>query len=58
MKTMFNHTMYQLICVGIMACSQEIFTNSHEYKNVNIANFFVTVPLKRNWMNEVCNLDM
>ena len=37
---------------------REVFTNFSQYKNVNIANFVLAVPLERNWMNEFCNLEM
>ena len=32
------------------------FTNSPQYKNANIANFVLAVPLERNSTNEVYNL--
>ena len=36
----------------------EFFTNVSQYKNGNIANFVLAVPLEKNCTNEVYNLDM
>ena len=36
----------------------EVFTNSAQYKNVNIANFLLAVPLKIYWTTEVSHLEM
>ena len=36
----------------------EVFTNSTQYKNANIANLVLAVPLKVNQTKEVCNLEM
>ena len=35
-----------------------VFTNSPQHKNANIANFVLTLPLERNWTDEVCKLKM
>ena len=35
-----------------------VFTNSPQHKNANIANFVLTLPLERNWTDEVCKLEM
>ena len=34
----------------------EVFTNSSQYKNANIANFVLAVPLECNWTNKVCSI--
>ena len=44
--------------ISIVVVRLEFFTNSHKYKNVNIANLVLAVPLKRNWTNEVCSIEM
>ena len=36
----------------------EVFTNSLQYKNANIADFVLDEPLKFNQSNEVCNLEI
>ena len=36
----------------------EVFTNSPQYKNANIANFVLAVPLEMNKNNEVCNIQI
>ena len=36
----------------------EFFTNSPQYKNANIANFILALPLKINYSNEACNLEI
>ena len=36
----------------------EVFANSAECKNANIAKSVLTVPLEMNKNNEVCNLEM
>ena len=33
-----------------------VFTNSTQYRNANIANFVLALPLEGNWTNVVCNL--
>ena len=38
--------------------SKEFFTNSLQYKNVNIANFVLAVPLEMSQAYEICNLEM
>ena len=38
--------------------SHRVFTNSLQYKNANISNFLSALPLKINWSNEECNLEM
>ena len=38
--------------------SIEFFTISPQYKNANIANFILALPLKINKSNEVYNLEM
>ena len=35
-----------------------VFTNFPQYKNTNIANLVLAVPLEKNWANEVCNIEM
>ena len=35
-----------------------IFINSPQYKNANIANFVLAVPLKIKWTNEISYLEM
>ena len=34
------------------------FTNSPQYKNANIANSVLTLPLEISWTNEVCNIEI
>ena len=34
----------------------EFFRNIPQYKNANIGNFVLTVPLEINWTNDVYNL--
>ena len=36
----------------------EVFTNSLQYKNANIANFILAVPFRMSLTNEICNLNM
>ena len=36
----------------------EVFTNSLEYKNDNIANFVLALSWEKNNINEICNLKM
>ena len=38
--------------------SIEFFTNSGQYKNANIANFVLPLPLKINQYNNVCDLEI
>ena len=42
----------------ICAVTVGFFTNSTQYKNVNIANFVIAVPLDMNETSEVCNLEI
>ena len=35
-----------------------VFTNSPQYKDANITNFVLALPVDRNWTNAVCNLEM
>ena len=41
-----------------MSLQQGFFANSPQYKNANIANFVLSVPLEMNWTNEVWNFEM
>ena len=36
----------------------EVFTNSLQHKNTNIANFVLAVPFEMNMTNEIWNLNM
>ena len=36
----------------------EVFTNFPQHKNANIAKFVLAVPLERNWINDICNLEI
>ena len=36
----------------------EVLTDSPQYKNANIANFVLAVPLEMNKKSEVCNIQM
>ena len=44
-----NHTLHVQL---------EFFTNASRYKNANIANFILAVPLENNNINEVYNLEI
>ena len=48
----------QLTLRLIAASTTEFFTNSRQYKNANIANFVLAVPLEMNQTSVVCKLEM
>ena len=42
----------------VLCLALEFFTNCPKYKNANIANFVLALPLKINQSNEVFKLEM
>ena len=46
-----------LHCTVFMSMALEFFTNSPQYKNANIANFVLVMPLDINYASEVYDIE-
>ena len=55
-----GHTnfMFHDLPMQVARSATRVFHKLPQYKNANIANFILAVPLERNWTNEVYNLEI